>query len=202
MAFKFAVALTGGIGTGKSSAVSLFKLQGFRVIDADSIAHETLQNEAEEIEKLFGKEFLIDGVVDRKALGKLIFSDKKSKKELENLLHPKIFNRIEAESVRLDQFRFPYIIDIPLFFERGIYPVENSIVIYAPRELQIQRVIKRDSLSEDETIQRVDSQIDIEKKRESGTFIVDNSSSLKNLQKEIERVSKLIKAINFTGDKQ
>jgi dephospho-CoA kinase len=197
MSFKFAIALTGGIGTGKSTSVSLFKLNGFRVIDADSIAHETLQNESNQIERLFGKEFVIDGIVDRKSLGKLIFRDKDAKKSLENLLHPKIFEKISLQSRDLDRFEFPYLIDIPLFFERKIYPIENSILIYAPRNIQIERVIKRDSLSQEDAENRVNSQMDIEKKRELASFVIENSSSLGSLQKEIERVTKIVKSLKF-----
>ena len=197
MAFKYAVALTGGIGTGKSTSSALFKLNGFRVVDADKIAHQTLQESYQEIAKLFGEEYIKNGEVNRPLLGKLIFSNQKAKRELEQLLHPKIFKKIERESEKLDKFNFPYIIDIPLFFERGNYPIANSIVVYTPKEIQIKRVMERDGFSKEDAIQRIESQIDIEEKRKRGDFIIDNSSSLSNLQLEVEKVSKKIKEISF-----
>jgi len=192
MAFQYAVALTGGIGTGKSTASSLFMLNGFKIIDADKIAHSILNLSYIEIEELFGKKYIKNSKVDRKLLGQLIFSNKTEKIKLEKFIHPKIFDAIKIESTKLDRFKFPYLIDIPLFFERNNYPIDSSIVIYAPKDTQIKRVIDRDGFSKDETIQRVESQMDIDEKRKLATFVIDNSTSLKNLQSEIERVTKLI----------
>jgi len=193
MAFKYAVALTGGIGTGKSTASSLFMLNGFKIIDADKIAHSILDNSVSDIEKLFGSEFILkSNKVNRKLLGRLIFANKDEKTKLETFIHPKIFTAIKLESEKLDKFKFPYLIDIPLFFERKIYPIQKSIVIYAPKDLQISRVIKRDGFSEIDAIQRIDSQMSIEEKKSLANIVIDNSGSLNNLQAEIERVVKLI----------
>jgi dephospho-CoA kinase len=192
MAFQFAIALTGGIGTGKSTLSALLQLNGLRIIDADKVAHETLQQSSDEVAELFGSQYLDNGIVNRKKLGGLIFSDKSAKEKLENLLHPKIFQTIEAESEKLDKFEFPYLIDIPLFFETKRYPIEHVIVVYSPKSLQIDRVIKRDSLSKEEALHRIESQISIEKKREFATILVDNSGSLKELQSEAEKVVKKI----------
>lgn len=194
MAFKYAIALTGGIGTGKSTASSLFMLNGFKIIDADKIAHSILNNSSLEISNLFGKEYIKkDGKVNRPLLGKLIFQNKEEKLKLENFMHPQIFNSIEIESEKLDKFKFPYLIDIPLFFERKVYPIEKSITIYAPKNLQINRVIKRDGFSEVDAINRINSQMNIEEKKNLSTFILDNSSTLKNLQQEIERITEILK---------
>ena len=192
MAFEYAIALTGGIGTGKSTASSLFMLNGFKIIDADKIAHSILALSHLEIAELFGDEYILKGSVNRPLLGKLIFRDKDAKKKLENFIHPKIFDEIKSQSEKLDRFKFPYLIDIPLFFERKLYPMKTSVVIYTPKEIQIQRVLKRDGFSEEETIRRIESQMDIEDKRSLATFIIDNSGSLKNLQSEIERVTKFL----------
>ena len=96
--FKYAIALTGGIATGKSTVCNILKLYGFSIIDADEISHKVLEEQKEKIAKIFGKEYIKDNKVDRVALGKLIFSDKNSKKLLENLLHPLIKKTIEKES--------------------------------------------------------------------------------------------------------
>jgi len=192
MAFKYAIALTGGIGTGKSTASALFMLNGFKIIDADKIAHSILDNSVSEIEKLFGSEFILKSKVNRKLLGKMIFANKEAKKRLENFIHPKIFQAIQVESEKLDKFQFPYLIDIPLFFERKIYPIQKSVVIYAPKTLQISRVMKRDNFTEMEARQRIESQMSIEDKKLLADIVIDNSGSLKNLQLEIERVVKLI----------
>jgi len=192
-AFEKAIALTGGIGTGKSSASAILSLFGFRVIDADKIAHSVLDSKANEIAQRFGKEFILsDGKVDRKRLGRVVFADKSLREELESIVHPSIREEIEKASLEQERLGKPYLIDIPLFFERGNYPIDRVITVYAPRELQIERIMKRDSLSEDEALQRIDAQMDIEEKRRLATWVIDNSGSLKQLQNECERVKSAI----------
>jgi len=188
MAFKYAVVLTGGIATGKSTAISLLSLYGFRFIDADKIAHEMLDKNADKIAELFGPEYIIDGKVDRAKLGRLIFADKAKREALEALLHPLIYDEIARLSEEQDRFKKPYIIDIPLFFEGDRYPVEKSIVVYAPRQIQLERLVKREGFSEEEALQRIDSQMDIEEKRKRASYVIDNSGDLKQLQQECDRV--------------
>jgi len=192
MAYEYAVALTGGIATGKSSATVLLSLYGFRFIDADKIAHSMLDLHHEKIAELFGDSFVVDGKVDRGALGQLVFADSSKRKALENLLHPLIYNEIERLSEEQDKFKKPYIIDIPLFFEGDRYPINKSITTYTPKNKQLKRLIKRDGYDDAEALQRIESQLDIEEKRKRATFVIDNSGDLKQLQKECERVKEAI----------
>jgi dephospho-CoA kinase len=188
MAFKYAVVLTGGIATGKSTATTLLSLYGFRFIDADKITHQILDASSDKIADLFGSEYVAGGKVDRAKLGKLVFADKVRRQELEALLHPLIYDEIARLSEEQDRFKKPYIIDIPLFFEGDRYPIGKSIVIYAPREKQLERLMKRDGFSEEEALRRIDSQMDIEEKRKRATRVIDNSGDLKQLQQECDRV--------------
>jgi len=163
-------------------------LQGLHVIDADKIAHEILSNSISFINESFGSEYISNAKVDRKKLGILIFSNKQSKLILENYMHPKIQEKILNLCDIQESYNRPYIVDIPLFFERKSYPFATSIVVYAPQSTQLQRVIKRDNISEKDALNRLNSQIDIEDKKLLATYIIDNSSNLKNLQNECERV--------------
>ncbi len=186
--FKNAIALTGGISTGKSTVCNLLKLHGFLTIDADKIAHKLLDENSNEIIKMFGKEYVKDGKVLRKELGKIIFSNEENKLKLEALLHPKIKDEIIKESRIFEEANKPYFIDIPLFFEKMHYPIPKSLVIYTPKELQIQRLMKRDNIDEKEAILKISNQMDIEKKKQLADLVIDNSKDLKNLQNEVERV--------------
>lgn len=191
--FAHAIVLTGGIGTGKSTVCNILKLYGFSIIDADKIANYILQKEKDSIIKLFGKKYIKDNSVDKKALAKLIFKNKDAKQKLENLMHPLIKKKIIEESLKLEKYKVPYIIDIPLFFETKNYPIKRVAVVYAPKELQIQRVVNRDKLSYEEAIERIESQLSIEKKKEKATYLIDNSKDLKNLQKEIDKFVEKVK---------
>ncbi|WP_457595015.1 dephospho-CoA kinase [Hydrogenimonas sp.] len=188
MAFKHAIALTGGIASGKSTACNLLRLYGLRIIDADAVARDLLQREADAVGELFGPEYVSGGTVDRKALARLIFSDKDARERLEALLHPKIREEIERLSEVQDRLGGPYIVDIPLFYETGAYPIEKVIVVYAPREVQKRRLIEREGLTEEEAEARLNAQIDIEEKRRRADYLIDNSGNLKQLQRECERV--------------
>ncbi len=190
---KNAIVLTGGIATGKSTASALMQLFGFRVIDADKIAHEVLDNSILEIEEAFGKEYIKDYKVDRKALGALVFADANKRAKLEAIVHPKIKDEILAKAKEQEKLGKPYLIDIPLFFEReGAYNIEKSIVVYAPLELQLKRLMQRDSLSKEKAMQRINAQLPIEVKKQKATFLIDNSKDLTHLQKECERVKEEI----------
>jgi dephospho-CoA kinase len=191
MAFEYAIVLTGGIATGKSTVVQFFLEEGFAIIDADKIAHLMLDLYYHKIAELFGSKYVEDAKVNRKLLGGLIFSDPKEKLRLEKLLHPLIFSEIERQAIELDKLKELYIIDIPLFFEsKGRYPIEKSIVVYAPKEKQLERLMKRDGSSNIEAQQRIDSQLSIEEKKDLSTYIIDNSKDLKNLQQECARVKR------------
>ncbi|MBN2825549.1 MAG: dephospho-CoA kinase [Campylobacterales bacterium] len=198
MAFEYAVALTGGIATGKSSATAMLMLYGFKFIDADKIAHAMLDTHAVKIGEMFGEAYLEKGKVNRKKLGGLIFGNPNKKKELENFLHPLIYNEIEAQAIKQDSFKKPYIIDIPLFFETSRYPISHSIVVYATKAQQLERLIKREGYNEDEALQRINAQMDIESKKQKATFVIDNSDDIKHLQSECERVKEeVLKAFNL-----
>ena len=188
MAFEYAVVLTGGIATGKSTVAKMFKEFGFEIIDADKIAHETLEKNQNKIIELFGIKYVVDGKVDRKALGSLIFANKEEKLKLENLLHPLIYQKIEENAMKLDREKKPYLVDIPLFFESSRYPIEKSIVVYVPKELQFQRLMERDGSSKEEALQRINAQLPIDEKKQKATYLIDNQKDLKALQQECVRV--------------
>ena len=186
--FKNAIALTGGISTGKSTVCNLFKLHGFLTIDADVIAHRLLDENSNKIASMFGEQYVQNGKVIRKELGKIIFSNEENKLKLEALLHPLIKEQIIKESKIFEEQNKPYFVDIPLFFEKMNYPIPKSLVIYTPKELQIQRLMKRDNIDENEAKLKISNQMDIEEKRKLADMVIDNSQNLKHLQNEVERI--------------
>ncbi|EDZ63210.1 dephospho-CoA kinase [Sulfurimonas gotlandica GD1] len=194
MAFEYAIALTGGIATGKSTVASLLALNGMRVIDADSISHEILDASISWVKETFGDSYLNGSKVDRAKLGSLVFSNDEQKKILEDFLHPKIRDEIEKRSIKQDTFKFPYLIDIPLFFEKGSYDIKESVVVYTPAEIQLERFMKRNGYSEEESLKRISSQMPIDDKKDRATWVIDNSKNLKHLQQEVEDFVENIKA--------
>ncbi len=186
--FKNAIALTGGISTGKSTVCNLFKLHGFLTIDADLIAHRLLDENSNKIATMFGDQYVENGKVLRKELGKIIFSNEENKLKLEALLHPLIKNEIIKESKIFEEQNKPYFVDIPLFFEKMRYPIPKSLVIYTPKNIQVQRLMKRDNIDENEAKLKISNQMDIEEKKKLADMVIDNSQNLKHLQAEVERI--------------
>ena len=194
MAYEYAIALTGGIATGKSTVASLMALNGMRVIDADTISHEILDASSLWVSETYGEEFLKNSKkVDRAKLGQLVFSDEKAKLTLEKYLHPKIRTEIEKRSEKQDSFKFPYLIDIPLFFENNNYNIKDSVVVYTPKEVQLERFVKRNGYTKEDSLSRIASQMSIDEKKEKATWVIDNSKNLKHLQQEVEDFVEIIK---------
>jgi len=106
---------------------------------------------------------------------------------------PEVRQRILNLAEKYEKDNVPYFVDLPLYFEKQNYPeFQKVLVVYAPKNLQIKRVMDRDKSSEDEVIAILNNQIDIEEKKKRADFIIDNSKDLKYLQKEIEKFIKMI----------
>ena len=192
MAFEYAVVLTGSIATGKSSVVDFFLRDGFYVIDADKVAHQILDEQYSAIAKLFGDDLVKNDKVNRKLLGGIVFEDSEKRKELEALLHPLIYDEIERQAVEQDRLKKPYLVDIPLFFEGGRYPIERSIVVYTTKEQQLKRLMQRDGYNTEDALKRIATQLDVEEKRKKATYVIDNTGDMEQLQQECERVKEEI----------
>ena len=184
--FKNAIVLTGGIGTGKSTVASFLKLYGYKIIDADEISKQVFEKKKEKIKKMFG-------TTDRKELRNIVFNNKEKLKMLEDLILPDVKEEVLKKAKELEKDNVPYFVDLPLYFEKQNYPeFSRVLVVYAPKDIQIQRVISRDNANEDEVKAILKNQIDIEEKRKKADFIIDNSKDLKHLQKEIEKLLNMI----------
>lgn len=195
MVLKNAIALTGGIGTGKSTTIKILESQGYQILDADKIAHQLLQEHRFKIARHFGSEIIEKDILNRKKLGVIVFQKANELKWLEDFLHPLIRECMLKKAYELEKNHQAYFLDIPLFFEVGgkkCYPVSKVVLIYVPRVLQIERLLERDKLKEAEILQRLACQIDIEQKRAMSDYIIDNSSSLKDLNKQVERFLKTL----------
>ncbi|WJJ03590.1 dephospho-CoA kinase [Helicobacter pylori] len=195
MVLKNAIALTGGIGTGKSTTIKILESQGYPILDADKIAHQLLQEHRFKIAQHFGSEILAKDILNRKKLGAIVFQNANELKWLEGFLHPLIRECMLQKAYELEKNHQAYFLDIPLFFEVGgkkCYPVGMVVLIYVPKALQIERLLERDKLKETEILQRLACQMDIEQKRLMSDYIIDNSSSLKDLNKQVERFLKTL----------
>lgn len=186
--------ITGSIGTGKSTVCAKLAKMGVKIIDADAIAHQILDEKSGEIGEIFGEDCLLNGKVNRKILGDIVFQNRHKRKMLEELVHPIVHDKIMAEWKRCQKNKQDCILDIPLFFEsNNSYEGFFIIVVYATREQQFRRLRSRDNLSEISIQKRLDAQWPIEKKCENADWVVDNSKELEALEVQVQKLYKWLK---------
>lgn len=185
---KNAIVITGNIGSGKSTVANILKLASYKIIDADKINHEILDENVFKISEFFGNEIISPyGKMDRIKLAKIVFNDDKKLRILENFLHPKIQERIYDLAKKEEKKGRIYFVDLPLFYETNNYDFDKVLLVYAPKELCIERLMKRNNKSFKEAEKIYNKQIDIEEKLKKADFIIKNTADLLNLEEEVEK---------------
>lgn len=178
------IGLTGSIATGKSTVVDWFKIKQVPVIDADQIAREIVEPGRPMLSRLketFGEMIIQkDGSLDRALLSQLIFNDETLRQTLDNLMHPAIIEEIITRRDHyIEQGEPVIILDIPLLFEGDLTDlVDRVLVVYTTEAKQLQRLMKRNDLSEQEAKKRIKVQGSIEKKKQLATDVIDNNRSV------------------------
>ena len=187
------VGLTGGISSGKSTVSSYLKQLKIPVIDADEVARKVVEPNsqgAREIRKTFGSDvFEEDGSLNRQKLGSLIFSNAENRQKLDDLLQPliKIMILDEIEEYR-QKGENMIVLDLPLLFEKQYEELcEDIIVVYISKELQLERLMKRNQYTKQEALSRIDSQLSIEEKRKRATVLLDNQGTIQQLYHQVEQ---------------
>ena len=189
------VGLTGGIGSGKSTVARLLAERGAVVIDADIVAREVTQPEGSAYEAVlerFGSLVVAaDGGIDRPALAALVFGDAAARDDLNRIVHPavgeEVLRRLAATSAADPDAIV--VLDIPLFAEvgRDSYPVAGVIVVDAPVEVAVARLVAGRGFTEDEARARAAAQATREERRAIADLVIDNSGDLNHLSAEVDR---------------
>lgn len=185
------VGLTGGIGSGKSAVMNFFDELGAPTIDADEISRritEPGQAAFDEVVVLFGQESLDEsGNLNRQKLRELIFAVPALKKELEAIIHPRVYARVREFTESTD---YPYCVAcIPLLLETGAQDtVDRVLVVDAPEELQVARVSLRDGADERQTRSIIRSQAGRAERLRAAHDIIVNDGTISNMKVQVERL--------------
>lgn len=185
------IGLTGGVATGKSTVSSLFKKEGFNIINADSLVH-TIYKQKPTIE-FIAKNFpsvIKNDAIDFKALRKEFFENKKHQELIEQFIYKNLESAFLEEAKSLNNL---IIYDVPLLFEKGLKEkVDLVICVYCPEKLQLKRLMERDNIDETLANKIIHSQMGIEKKKHLSDFIINNEASLENTAAEFKKMKEYI----------
>lgn len=187
---SFVLGITGGIASGKSTVVTLFKEQGFPVVDGDIVAREVVEPDTEglhALKKVFGSEIIKEnGALDRKRLGMIVFQDEEQRNLLNRTLDSFIRKEITKQTEEAKRVSPLVIVDIPLLYE-GKYEamMDQVAVVYVTPEIQLQRLMMRNDFSEKEALERINSQLSLEEKRKRADVVIDNCSSKETTQRQV-----------------
>jgi dephospho-CoA kinase len=189
------VGLTGGIATGKSTVSAMFAHLGARIIDADLLAREVVapgQRAHAEIVQAFGPEVLQDdGYLDRKRLGAIIFADADKRKRLEQITHPAIRARQQRILSVYEEEAFEGVViwDAALLLESGSATgMDRVVVVFADPATELNRLMARDGLGEEEARRRIASQMPVAEKAKLADYVIDNSGSRAETERQVREV--------------
>jgi len=176
------IGLTGGVATGKTTVAKMFKQCGAIVIDADELAREVVQPGKpawRDIIHRFGKSILdTNRIINRQALGQIVFGNRTKLRELEQIIHPRVAReqqRLTREAVKNDP-NAVVLYDVPLLFEAGIDKrVDWIIVVTADQSTQIGRLKKRNGFTRAEALRRIHSQMPLSKKINRADMVIDGT---------------------------
>lgn len=193
------IGITGSIACGKSTVSDYLKEKGYTIIDADKLGHVALTSEdvKRRLSETFGANILVNNEISREVLGKLVFGNDNNLKKLNNIIHPKIKElilKLQEEHKNEDLV----FLDIALLYEANFVDlVEKVVVVYVDDDIQLERLMTRNSLSKEESLKRMESQMSPQEKVSLGDFVINNSYRKEDTFQQIDEILEKLKR----GDK-
>ena len=184
------IGITGSIACGKSTVSNYLKSKGYIVIDADKIGHEALDDDyvKEKLILAFGNEILEDNKINRQELGELVFGNSSNLNVLNSIIHPEIRKKI-LEKIDKNNDKELIFIDVALLFEAKFDDlVDKIIVVYVDKNTQLTRLMKRNSISKKEALNRIMSQMSSIEKAKLGDYTINNNLDVINTYEQVDKV--------------
>lgn len=193
------VGITGNFGMGKSTVAELFRKLGAHVINTDKIVGSLLEEPKviEEIIRLFGNEVLEDGKLNKKYIANIVFENPLMRIYLENIIHPRVFERIDEMIEKIPHRGEPTIVvvEAPIIFERGYQNKFDIIItVFTDEEIAIKRLEEK-GIPKEEIMRRLKCQFPIEMKKSKSDYIIDNSGTVEETLQQVEAIFQKLIAI-------
>ncbi len=188
------IGLTGSIASGKSTVARMLKDRGLPVVDADEIARLVVEPGSpvlRQIERTFGPESLrSDGSMDREYVGRLVFSDKDKRLELNAIIHPAIRQELTAQKdALLEAGAETVVLDIPLLFENKLHSyAEKILVVSVSPGVQLERLMARNKFTREEAEARISSQLPVAEKEAGADAVIYNNGTLDETKAQVDAV--------------
>ena len=184
------IAIVGNIASGKSTAEEYIKSMGYKVYDSDKIAHEILEN-SNTVRKMFAEyDIITDDKIDRKKLGAIVFNDKKKMELLELIIHPQVV----TELLKIFQGKEKIVfVSVPQLFEANFEKLFDKIIfISAQKNIRLERLMKRNNMTKEDAIKRIEAQLPEEEKAEKSDFVIVNEGTIEELKTSVNDILKTI----------
>lgn len=192
---RLVLGITGSFSSGKTTVAKIFKTQGAQVIDADNIAHRIIRPKSPVYKKIidtFGNDILKDNLtIDRQRLGNIVFGNKGLLKKLNRITHPKIIRNIKSK-IKTSRAQL-IVLDAPLLIETKVLKklIDKLIVVKIGRKKQLARAMKKTGLSKTDILKRLKNQLPLQEKVRLADFVIDNSGTIKNTEKQVDKIRRL-----------
>ncbi|MDM5313004.1 dephospho-CoA kinase [Peribacillus frigoritolerans] len=188
------IGITGGIASGKSTVSLYLQELGFTIVDADLASRAVVEPGEEayhQVVEAFGEDILLaDGNIDRVKLGSIIFNDQEKRLLLNGIVHPAVRNwmRVKTEAA-LSSGEETVFMDIPLLFESKLtFMVDKTLLVYVDEQVQLQRLMNRNGLSETEALARINSQMPLADKKALADAVIDNNGDINETKRQVKAI--------------
>ncbi|MCK9244155.1 MAG: dephospho-CoA kinase [Candidatus Marinimicrobia bacterium] len=184
--------VTGGLGSGKSTACKFLAEKGAYVLDADLIAKKLMETDPQirdEIIEAFGSDVYKDGKLDTQKLAQRAFASEVDQRLLNDIVHPRVVDYFQE---KVDKLRNKYeliVLDAPLIFESGFDSrLDHTLLIYTKYKIRLERALRRGNLSREDILRRIDLQMPEEDKRELAEFVIENNGAEEQLKSAVDEL--------------
>lgn len=192
------IGVTGGVGCGVSEVTGYLKTRGARVVSGDGAGHRVLQRDdvKQALIRHFGPDITDpQGNINRRKLGSLVFSSDDERRELNQIVHPTLLKILQEEVDEGEKRGEIVVVDAALIFEWGLQTYFDAIIVVAaPLEMRIQRVMRRDRLSRAQVVERINAQIPLEEKAKQADFVIINDGTWDDLHRQADAVWEKIRS--------